>query len=188
MCRNRGDYVMPEIEWCADPDDHEAGSEPGCHNCQVYLADNHSYNNKKGKKIMELDLNDPFDSAVAKLVAMNRKKRADYAADSDWASNFRDVAGNLALSGFGPPESALVLLLTKIARLRSLRLNGRMEDPSNESVLDTYLDLAVYSVIVFALVSEAADIDPGIDYDPNAIPYAELNKMMMDDTKWIGGQ
>src|SRR6478752_3885571 len=146
MCRNRGDYVTPPIVWCADPDDHEAGSEPGCHNCQVYLADNHSYNNKKGKKSMELDLNDPFDSAVAKLVAMNRKKRADYAADSDWA---------------------LVLLLTKIARLRSLRLNGRMEDPSNESVLDTYLDLAVYSVIVFALVSEAADIDPGIDFDPN---------------------
>jgi len=106
---------------------------------------------------MQLDPNDPFDSAVIKLVAMNRKKRADYAADSDWASNFRDVASNLALSGFGAAESALVLLLTKVARLRSLRLNGRMEDPSNESVLDTYLDLAVYSIIVYALVSEGSD-------------------------------
>lgn len=103
---------------------------------------------------MELDANDPFDSAVIKLVAMNRKKRADYAADSDWASNFRDVASNLAMSGFGPAESALVLLLTKVARLRSLRLNGRMDDPNNESVLDTYLDLAVYAIIVFALISE----------------------------------
>lgn len=106
---------------------------------------------------MELDANDPFDSAVIKLVAMNRKKRADYAADSDWASNFRDVASNLAMSGFGPAESALVLLLTKVARLRSLRLNGRMDDPNNESVLDTYLDLAVYAIIVFALINEATD-------------------------------
>lgn len=104
-----------------------------------------------------LDPDDPFDSAVIKLVAMNRKKRADYAADSDWASNFRDVSGNLAMQGFGPAESAYVLLLTKVARLRSLRLNGRMDDPNNESVLDTYLDLAVYAIIVFALINEQSE-------------------------------
>jgi hypothetical protein len=103
---------------------------------------------------VELDPNDPFDSAVIKLVAMNRKKRSDYAADSDWASNFRDVASNFGLPGFSAAESAYTLLLTKIARLRSLRLNGRMDDPTNESVLDTYLDLAVYAIIVFALIGE----------------------------------
>lgn len=102
---------------------------------------------------IKLSLNDPFDAAIIKMVAMNRSKRRDYAADDDLFSNFRSVADAMGLEGFGPVESALALLLTKVARLKSLRLNGRMEDPSNESVLDTYLDLAVYATIIIAMVS-----------------------------------
>jgi hypothetical protein len=34
-----------------------------------------------------------------------------------------------------------------------------MSDPSNESVLDTFLDLAVYATLVLGLVKEAADDD-----------------------------
>lgn len=101
-----------------------------------------------------LDPNDPFDKVVINMVSMNRKKRRDYAADSDPFSNFRDTARNMALEGFSATEAAYALLLTKISRLRSLRANGRMENTANESVLDTYLDLAVYSVIVLALVNE----------------------------------
>lgn len=101
-----------------------------------------------------LDPNDPFDKVVIDMVNMNRKKRRDYAADSDPFSNFRDTARNMALEGFGPAEAAYTLLLTKVSRLRSLRANGRMEDTANESVLDTYLDLSVYAVILLALVKE----------------------------------
>ena len=104
--------------------------------------------------MIKLDPDDPFDNVLIDIVNMNRRKRKDYAADSDIFSNFRDSASNLGLEGFGPAEAAYQLLLTKVARLRSLRINGRMEDPSNESVLDTYLDLAVYAVIVLALVKE----------------------------------
>lgn len=106
---------------------------------------------------LKLDPNDSFDRVIIDMVSMNRKKRRDYAADSDIFSNFRDVARNLGVADFGASESAYVLLLTKVARLRSLRINGRMSDPSNESVLDTVLDLAVYATLFLALVKEVAE-------------------------------
>ena len=106
--------------------------------------------------MIELNPDDPFDKVVINMVEMNRKKRNDYAADSDPFSNFRDTADDFGMAGFGPAESAQILLLTKVARLKSLRLNGRMDNPSNESVLDTYLDLAMYATILLALVKEEA--------------------------------
>lgn len=131
-----------------------------CHEC--HLAADQRFSEKQAAEHVELDSltldpNDPFDKVVIDMVNMNRKKRRDYAADSDPFSNFRDTARNMALDGFGPAEAAYVLLLTKVSRLRSLRANGRMENTANESVLDTYLDLAVYSVILLALVKERAN-------------------------------
>lgn len=102
----------------------------------------------------ELDPADPFDKVLIEIRNMNRKKRADYAADSDIFSNFRDTASMLGLPGFTERESALFLILVKIARLKSLRANGRMDNPANESVVDTVLDLAVYSIIYLALTRE----------------------------------
>ena len=137
-----------------EDDPHEVGSDPGCpcwegvKSLGQILAE---------ESMGRLDPSDPFDKVIINMVSMNRKKRRDYAADSDPFSNFRDTARNMALDGFGPAEAAYALLLTKISRLRSLRANGRMEDTANESVLDTYLDLAVYSVILLALVKEQAN-------------------------------
>lgn len=99
-----------------------------------------------------LDPNDPFDAALIPIVKTNRAKRKDYATDGDPFSNFKTTAAMLGLNGFGPAESAYFNVLQKIARLQSLRMNGRMADTANESVLDTYLDLAVYSVILYAIV------------------------------------
>lgn len=83
------------------------------------------------------------------MVAMNRKKRADYALDSDPWSNFRDVGRQLDA---GPDLAVEVLIATKQARLRALTANGRA--PENESVRDTKLDRAVYSVIALAIDNE----------------------------------
>jgi hypothetical protein len=69
---------------------------------------------------VELDPNDPFDAVLIEVVTMNRNKRKDYAGDGDLFSNFRDSSYNLGLEGFGPVEAAYQLLLTKVARLRSL--------------------------------------------------------------------
>lgn len=98
-----------------------------------------------------LDPNDPFDAALIPIVETNRKKRADYARDGDPFDNFVTSSDLLGLQGFGPVESALFNMTQKLARLKSLRRNGRMDDPQNEAVSDTYLDLAVYGVLTFAL-------------------------------------
>lgn len=106
------------------------------------------------KELVCLDPNDPFDSALIPIVLTNRRKRADYAKDGDPFSNFRDTSSLFGLEGFGPVEAALFNLFQKVTRLRSLRMNGRMKETQNEAVIDTYLDLAVYAVIVYALAME----------------------------------
>lgn len=76
-------------------------------------------------------------------------KNADYADDRSWRSNFEDVARQM---GFEAQDAAEVLIAVKQARLRALRTKGTL--PRNESVLDTILDRAVYSVIALALYLE----------------------------------
>lgn len=98
-----------------------------------------------------LDPNDPFEAVVLDMVKTNRAKRADYAVDGSPFSNFDDTANALGIDGFNAVDSALFNVNQKIARLRSLRKNGRMDDTANESVTDTYLDLAVYACIALAI-------------------------------------
>jgi len=101
-----------------------------------------------------LDPTDPFDAALIPIVQTNRRKRQDYAKDGDPFSNFNTTAGMLGLDGFGSVEAALFNVCQKIARLKALRANGRMNDTANEAVEDTYLDLAVYAVITYALARQ----------------------------------
>lgn len=98
-----------------------------------------------------LDPNDPFDAALIPMVQINRKKRADYAKDGDPFSSFKVTSDILGLEGFGPVESAIMNVAQKLSRLKALRENGRMNDPANEAVADTYLDLAVYGVFAYAI-------------------------------------
>lgn len=101
-----------------------------------------------------LDPADPFDAVIIQIVETNRRKRADYANDGDIFSNFKTTSTMIGIPGFGPAESALFNVLQKLARLQSLRTNGRMQSTQNETVVDTYLDIAVYAVIMYAIVSE----------------------------------
>lgn len=112
-----------------------------------------------------LDEDDPFESVLINIVKTFRKKNADYADGSSWSSNFEDVASQM---GFEHPVLAAdALIAVKQARLRSLAAKG--VQPENESVLDTYLDRAVYGVIALALlqddrftgVKEEGDCDAG---------------------------
>ena len=102
----------------------------------------------------ELDLNDPFERAVWDIVRMNRKKRRDYALDEDPFSNFRETSAHMGLEVW---ESAEFNVAQKMSRLKSLRANGRMDLPENEAVADTYLDLAVYAVITYAIYQGEVD-------------------------------
>lgn len=98
-----------------------------------------------------LNPDDPFERVLIDMVATNRRKRADYAVDGSPWSNFDDTANALGIDGFTPVDSVNFNIEQKSARLRSLRKNGRMTDPRNESVTDTYLDRAVYAVIALAM-------------------------------------
>jgi hypothetical protein len=83
-----------------------------------------------------------------------RAKRHDYAGDSDPWQNFYDSAQQVnGTAG----QSVETLIATKQARLRQLLFTGR--SPKNESVRDTILDRAVYSVIALSI------FDRG-DYSP----------------------
>lgn len=90
-----------------------------------------------------LDPADPFDAVLVDIVLTNRRKRHDYVAKdaSPW-SNFDLVEAQVN----GTPGLATeVLVATKQARLAALATREGL--PQNESVEDTLLDRAVYSVI-----------------------------------------
>lgn len=105
-------------------------------------------------RTLTLSADDPFDRVLMDIVETNRRKRRDYAHDGDAFSNFRQTSQLLGLEGFGPAESALFNVLQKVARLQSLRANGRMHDTANEAAEDTFLDLAVYAIISYAIYKE----------------------------------
>lgn len=97
-----------------------------------------------------LDPNDPFEAALIDIVTMNRRKRQDYAYDGDPFSNFKETAKMMG-GTWTAADSAHFNIAQKMARLAALRSNGRMNDPANESVTDTRLDLAVYAIIAYAI-------------------------------------
>lgn len=76
------------------------------------------------------------------------KKGADY-SNQDRLSNFK-LAG--AIAGVGAPLNCLNLIATKVARLGVL-LNTDAP-PSNESISDSILDLANYSVLLSMIINE----------------------------------
>lgn len=95
-----------------------------------------------------LDELDPFEAVLIKMVRMNRLKRQDYAFDGSPWSNFEFTAGVLGISAV---DAAVHNVAQKLARLVALRANGRLDEPANEAVDDTYLDLAVYATIALGI-------------------------------------
>jgi hypothetical protein len=112
-----------------------------------------------------LDPNDPIDEVLIEMVKLNRRKRADYAKDTDPLSNFFRTAeimrerGYVDWSGLTSVEYALAI---KQARIEALRANGRMDQTANESVRDTMLDDAVYSVLKIAVYDRIIDQAQGV--------------------------
>lgn len=124
--------AMPQVDWPEVPTDYPI--KPSTEPAQITL-----------------NREDEIERVVFDIVAMNRRKRRDYALDTDPLSNFMQTADAMGLEGFTPVEAAEFNVVQKEVRLRALRANGRMDDPANESVEDTLLDRAVYAVLVLAL-------------------------------------
>lgn len=76
---------------------------------------------------------------------IHEKKNADYASNDNPFENF-ERSGNLAEWFNDPIDKSFVILIgTKLARLATL-LN-KDEVPNNESIDDSFLDLATYVVL-----------------------------------------
>lgn len=103
------------------------------------------FDNTKDPELLGLDYDDPIERVCIDIVQMNRRKRADYAQDGNIFSNFEQAA---FAAGTTVEQGIEYMIATKQARLVALRSNGR--PPQNESVYDTMLDRAVYSMIALA--------------------------------------
>lgn len=106
-------------------------------------------------KVYRLTLrpNDPFEKLLIPIVSTNRLKRADYASDDNMYLNFDRNAAMVGLEGYTALEDCLTMVARKFGRITNLR--GR--EPSNEAVVDSYLDLAVYSILAYGLALREAE-------------------------------
>ena len=91
---------------------------------------------------IELDPLDKFDFLLVELRELHNRKKSDYSNPKDRFSNFR-IAGEYA--GIPTEKTFEVLLGVKQARLIELNQPGR--EIKNESIEDTLMDRAVYSIL-----------------------------------------
>ena len=89
-----------------------------------------------------------FATITEQMKSIMFSKGNDY-ANKDRLSNFK-LAGNI--SGLTPELNCLSLIATKVARLGVLLNNDKT--PNNESIQDSLLDLANYTVLLTMLLKD----------------------------------
>lgn len=92
---------------------------------------------------------DKIGKLLIKMYEVNKSKRADYTGDRGIFANFIESGAQVGISaGLGIEY----MIATKQSRLKGLLKPG--VTPNNESIEDTLLDRAVYSVIALAAYIE----------------------------------
>lgn len=94
-----------------------------------------------------------FDATVIKQRELMFRKGDDYAGNEDRLSNFKKAG---AIAGTSAEANCMNHIATKVARLGVL-LNAANE-PNNESIDDTLIDIANYAILLKMIRSEAYDI------------------------------
>lgn len=92
-----------------------------------------------------------FNQFVQKQSDTLLKKNNDYAS-ADALSNFKSVSG---IMNTKPEIIAANLIGVKLARLGVLLNSGK--PPSNESILDSVLDMGNYAFLLHCILSETDD-------------------------------
>lgn len=87
----------------------------------------------------------PILQALSQLKETLTAKQTDY-ANEDPFNNFREAAQT---AGITERQIALALVGIKLSRIRNLEQNNK--EAVNEPLLDSYLDLAGYAIILYAL-------------------------------------
>ncbi len=92
--------------------------------------------------------NPKFMALIDEIVALHESKNSDYASDADPLSNLRRS------EAFGVPawQGALVRMTDKWSRIEQLA-SGKV--PKHESLRDSLIDNAVYSLLTVLLLEEA---------------------------------
>jgi hypothetical protein len=93
--------------------------------------------------------NPKFDAVVAEIMALHDGKSHDYSEDADPLSNLRRAKA----LGVDPVKGVLIRLSDKYCRLEQLA-GGKV--PKNESLRDTLIDMAVYSLLAVVLLDESS--------------------------------
>lgn len=91
--------------------------------------------------------NPKFHALVAEIVELHEKKNHDYSPDVDPLGNFRRSQA----FGVDPVRGILVRLSDKWSRIEQLT-SGKT--PKNESLRDSLIDNAVYSLLAVLLLDE----------------------------------
>lgn len=97
-------------------------------------------------------LNEFILSKLDEMLETCSSKNKDY-ANEDALSNFRESA---EFAGVTPAQSALVLIGTKISRIKNLLRKGGVAN--NESLQDSLKDLRVYTMLYEAILADYEEI------------------------------
>ena len=93
-----------------------------------------------------------FLERLSEIADLHSRKQHDYGADADPFANLRASLD----FGIQPWVGAMVRLNDKVTRVKSLIAKGSLE---NESVRDSFRDIAVYALIADILYCEEAGVE-----------------------------
>ena len=89
----------------------------------------------------------PFMQVVDEIVAMHNKKSKDYGRDTDPFANVR-ASEDFGIAGW------IGTAIRMNDKMRRLQKASQGEKLANESIEDSFLDLAVYAIIGLCLLRE----------------------------------
>jgi hypothetical protein len=89
-----------------------------------------------------------FHDILAELATLHDRKQADYGREGDPFANVRGSAD----FGVAPWVGAMIRLNDKVRRIQKAAAGGTL---ANESVIDSFNDIAVYVVIARVLYEES---------------------------------
>jgi hypothetical protein len=90
---------------------------------------------------------DKFHDILYEMSELHDQKAEDYGTEGDIYQNFR---GSVKM-GIDPWKGAFIRLCDKVQRIQKFAKDGKL---ANESVIDSFNDLAVYAVICRVLYEE----------------------------------
>jgi hypothetical protein len=100
------------------------------------------------ERVVNPKRNPKFHALIAEIVALHESKNHDYASDADPLSNFRRSSS----VGVEPYRGIVVRMTDKWSRIEQL-MSGK--SPKNESLRDSLIDNAVYSLLAVVLLDES---------------------------------